>query len=162
MRYKIRRIRFIPKNREKYAGNPLKIRARSSWEVKMMENFDSDPNVISWISERFAVLYIHPRDNKPHRYYPDFLIKRRMPDGTIKTFMIEVKPHRETQPPKINSKRKTSSILMEQQIYDLNKAKWESAKKFCEKKGWIFSIITEKHVNFKKKKHGSKTRKVSK
>jgi len=30
--------------------------------------------------------------------------------------------------------------------FDINIKKWEAARKYCEKKGWNFMIMTEKHI----------------
>ena len=36
---------------------------------------DTNENVLEWSNEEMFVWYRSPLDNKPHRYFPDFLIK---------------------------------------------------------------------------------------
>lgn len=141
--------KFFPKNVDKYKGDAKKIIHRSSWEKQFMILLDRDQRVIQWASESFAIAYRSPIDNKVHRYYPDFIATIKHKSGLEKTYIIEIKPHRETQPPKINNtKKKKKTILTEQITYARNKAKFEAAEKFCTKNGWEFKIITEKHMRF--------------
>ena len=58
-------------------------------------------------------------------------------------WIVEVKPLKQTQPPKI-PKRKTKSYLYEIREWGRNSAKWEAAKDYCEKRGWVFDVWTEK------------------
>ena len=43
--------RYIPSNRDKYRGNPLKIIYRSMWERRLMDYCDKTTKVIEWGSE---------------------------------------------------------------------------------------------------------------
>ena len=103
---------FKPKNPKKYKGNPTNIIYRSSWEKQMMIYFDNNDHVIEWQSEEFFIPYKHPIDGKYHRYYPDFLAKVKNKDGKFKTKLIEVKPHKQVQEPKIQN-RKTKRYINE-------------------------------------------------
>lgn len=136
--------RFKPKHPEKYRGDPTNIIYRSLWEFNFMRELDSKPEVIQWSSEETIVPYRSPLDNKIHRYFPDF-IYTKIVDNECKTFMVEVKPSIQTKEPKVKAK-KTRRYLTEVKSYVVNKAKWDAAKLFCEKKGWVFLIKTEKGI----------------
>ena len=139
--------RFKPKNPQKYKGDPNKIIYRSTWEVKVMNYLDENPNVIWWGSEELPIPYISPVDKKRHRYFPDFIAKMRKADGTVMTYVIEVKPEKQTQPP--TQKRKTKTFLQETITYEVNKAKWYAAEEFCKDHGWQFQILTERHLGIR-------------
>lgn len=140
--------RFSPKNPSKYKGNPTMIFYRSSWELKWMMKFDLHPNVVQWSSEETIVRYRSPLDNEVHRYFPDFVIKVRQPDGSVVTSMIEVKPLAQTKEPapRKNTKRTSKTFIREVTTYAVNEAKWIAAKAYCEAHGWKFVILTEKDL----------------
>lgn len=138
--------KYKPKNPNKYAGDPSNIVYRSSWEHKVCVYLDHNPNVLEWASEEIVIPYISPKDNRYHKYYPDFLIKVRQADGKHQTILIEVKPYAQTQPPKQRS-RKTKKFLNEVLTYGVNQAKWEAAYKYCIDRSWKFQILTEKELN---------------
>jgi len=135
---------FKPKNPEKYKGDPTNIIYRSSWEVRVMKYLDDNPAVIWWGSEELPIPYYNPIDEKRHRYFPDFIAKVRRKDGTVMTYVIEVKPERETMPP--TQKKKTKRYLKESYTYIVNQQKWKAADEFCQEHGWEFKILTEKHL----------------
>jgi hypothetical protein len=66
-------------------------------------------------------------------------------EGKTKKYIIEVKPKKQTAPPKIKS-RVTKSYLYEMRTYAVNQAKWKAAQEFCEDNGMQFKIITEKEL----------------
>jgi hypothetical protein len=134
-----------PNYPQKYKGDPTNIVSRSSWETKFMNWCDSNVNVLSWCSEEIIIPYISPVDEKPHRYFLDFAICVRKKDGTIKKYLVEVKPNSQTVPP-IKGNKREKTFLAEVKTYAVNSAKWEAAKKFASKKGYEFIIITEKHL----------------
>lgn len=138
---------FKPKNPNKYAGNTKNIVYRSSWELTCMQKFDSDPNVIYWASEEVAVPYVSPKDNRIHRYYPDFIVKRKLADDSIKTFMLEVKRQDHVDPPKPGKSKQR--YLLEALQWGVNQAKWKAAKRFCHERNWEFAVLTEKTAGFK-------------
>ena len=39
---------FIPKNKDKYKGDPYNIIYRSSWERRLMNWLDKNDNVVQW------------------------------------------------------------------------------------------------------------------
>ncbi len=83
---------FTPKNPNKYKGNADRIVYRSSWELRVMKNFDENPSVIWWASEEMFVKYVSPIDKRVHRYFPDFVVRVKKKDGKEATMMLEVKP----------------------------------------------------------------------
>ncbi len=139
--------KFRPKNPQKYKGDANNIIYRSTWEIKVMNYLDENPNVIWWGSEELPIPYYSPVDRKKHRYFPDFIAKMRKADGTVMTYVIEVKPEKQTQPP--TQKRKTKTYLQEAITYEINKAKWFAAEEFCKDHGWQFQILTEKHLGIR-------------
>lgn len=136
--------KFTPKNPKKYKGDSSNIIYRSSWEVRVMKYLDEHPNVVWWGSEELPIPYLSPMDKRVHRYFPDFIVKMRKSDDSVMTYIIEVKPEKQTLPPK--QKRKTKTYLQEAITYEINLAKWEAAREFCKDHGWKFQILTEKEL----------------
>lgn len=133
--------RFIPKNPTKYVGDPNNIIYRSSWECRCMSYFDRTDEIISWASEEISIPYKSPVDSRMHRYFPDFIIRVKSGNKT-KTIMIEVKPYKQTQPPKQRS-RVTKQYITEVTTYGVNQAKWVAAEEYCKDRDWEFKVITE-------------------
>lgn len=138
---------FKPKNPEKYKGDPTNIIYRSSWELKLMSYLDAHPDVVEWSSEEFCIPYRSPKDNRIHRYYPDFKIKQKK-DGKLETIVIEVKPLKQSIPPEKGTKTKRT-FLNEVITYGINQAKWKAAKEYCESRMWKFMVMTEKDLGIK-------------
>jgi len=136
---------FRPKNPKKYIGDSNNIVYRSSWECRVMNWFDQNEDIISWASEELIVPYKSPIDNRFHRYFPDFIVKVKTRDGTMKTLMIEVKPKKQTIPPE-QKKRVTKQYINEVVTYGVNQAKWKAAQEYCLDRGWEFKIMTEEHL----------------
>ena len=135
---------FSPKNPFKYNGNSKNIIYRSNWELRVMKYFDDHPNVIWWASEELTIPYVSPIDNKTHRYFPDFIVKMRLKDGKVTTYILEVKPLAQTKMPV--QKRKTKRFIQEAATYAVNQEKWRAADLFCREHGWQFKVITEKEL----------------
>jgi hypothetical protein len=136
--------KFIPRNPAKYKGNLSNITYRSSYELKFMNWCDLNKSVLEWGSEEIVVPYRSPLDNRIHRYFVDFFVKVQSKDK-VRMCLIEVKPHRFTQEPKIPA-RKTKRFISEVKQWGVNIAKWEAAKEFCLDRNWEFMIITEKEL----------------
>ena len=134
MRYK---GKFRPQNRKKYKGNSSNIVYRSGWELDFMKYLDRQPGVLQWNSEEIIIPYKSPIDGKWHRFYPDFWVKT-----LIAETIIEIKPKKQTKPPKENPKHKRR-YLKEVKTFVVNEAKWKAAEEFCENKGWQWKIMTE-------------------
>jgi len=137
--------RFRPSNYQKYKGDPTNIIYRSLWELKFMNWCDRNENILEWGSEEFWIPYVSPIDNRVHRYFPDFYLKVREQNGSIKRYVIEVKPLKQTVEPQA-PKRKTKKYLYEAMEYAKNQAKWKAAKEFCDDRRYEFKIITEKEL----------------
>lgn len=133
--------KYTPKNPKKYVGDPKNIQFRSSWERKLMVFLDNSPSVLFWGSEELVIPYMSPVDKQIHRYFPDFIIKYKNKHGEIKNAVVEIKPHKETQPPK--GKRMTKFLAEEYKTYAVNTAKWTAAEDWCKRKGWDFIIMDE-------------------
>lgn len=136
---------FRPRNPEKYQGNPNNIVYRSLWELKLMRYLDDHSEVISWGSEEVAIPYRSPVDGKIHRYFPDFVVKKKNRDGTSSTIMIEVKPRAQTIEPKVQ-KKATKKYINEVMTWGVNQAKWKAAENYCQDRMWKFQLMTEKEL----------------
>lgn len=139
---------FRPKNPSKYKGDPTNIVYRSRWEAKFMGFLDNHPDVLQWASEEVIVPYKSPIDGKWHRYFPDFIVKKRNREGVVETLMVEIKPAAQTIEP---VKRATinKAYINEVMTYGVNQAKWTAAREFCADRKWKFQILTEKELNIK-------------
>ncbi len=139
---------FKPTNPAKYRGDPTRIVYRSSWELKFMNYLDAHKDVVLWSSEELFVPYRSPIDNKIHRYFPDFIVRKKNVDGLVETVMVEVKPFKQTQPP-TKQKKPTKKYLQEVYTWGINNAKWEAAREFCNERKWKFMIMTENELGIK-------------
>ncbi len=137
--------KFKPKNPSKYRGDPTNIVYRSLWERKFMTFCDNTDNIIKWASEELPIPYISPVDKKYHRYFVDFIIEVKEKDGTIQTYMVEIKPHRKCSEP-AKKKKITKGYLQEVVEWQINKSKWAFAEEYAKKRNWKFKIITEKEL----------------
>jgi hypothetical protein len=80
------------------------------------------------------------------RYFMDFYLEVKMHDGRIDKILAEVKPEKQTKPPTKGKNKKISTLLYENTVYAVNIAKWDAAKKYCQKNGYLFYIINEKDL----------------
>ena len=124
-------------NANKYRGDPSKVIYRSHWEKLCFMWCDNNPNVKHWSSEETVVPYLWEIDKKMHRYFVD--LKITFNDG--KTILVEIKPDKETTPPKKPDKSKR--YIGEALTYVKNMNKWEAATKYAKDRGWDFQIWTE-------------------
>tara|TARA_B100001250_G_C19781538_1_gene782083 strand:+ start:169 stop:603 length:435 start_codon:yes stop_codon:yes gene_type:complete len=137
--------KFRPSNKHKYKGDHTKIIYRSLWEKKFMGWCDRNTNVLEWGSEEIIIPYRSPVDNRVHRYYPDFYVKARTKTGGLAKSIIEIKPHKQTLPPK-RQKQKSKTFLTEVRTYGVNSAKWKAARAYCRDRRMTFLILTEHHL----------------
>ena len=137
--------KFIPTNIAKYRGDVKKIVYRSLWERRFMVYCDSTSAILEWGSEEVIIPYVSPLDGRRHRYFPDFYIKVKQKDKTIKKMIIEVKPKIQCGPPK-TPKRRTKRYINEVRTWGVNEAKWNAAIEWCNDRGMEFKILTEDHV----------------
>lgn len=146
---------FIPRNLEKYAGDPSEIFLRSGWEFRFATWADRCPSVLKWGSERIIVPYISPIDGRYHRYFVDFWLAVRTKDGSIKKYMVEIKPYKQSvKPDYSHMKRKPSAkrVLEEETTYMVNMSKWEAARRYAKEHGFeAFKVLTENELGIAKK-----------
>ena len=140
--------KYTPIYPSKYQGNTKHIICRSSWERKFCQWCDKNSSIIYWASEEISIPYVSPKDNRVRRYYPDFLIKVQEKNNIVKTYVVEVKPKKQTLPPKPR-KRVTKSYLYECTTYAVNQAKWKAANEFCKDNRIEFKIVTEDELGIK-------------
>ena len=109
---------------------------------------DNNPAIVSWASEELTIPYISPVDNKYHRYYPDFLVKVKGREGTIKVMLLEIKPKKQTKEPQ-KKKRVTKQYIYEVTTWGVNQAKWKAAEEYALDRGWEFRVLTEDDLGIK-------------
>lgn len=147
-RSKFKQGKFTPRYPGKYRGDVNNIIFRSSWEKYCFEFLDGNRNILKWGSEVIAIPYIKPEHQdtprpKVSRYFPDIWVQRINPNGEVVEEVIEIKPSSQAQP----STRKTSKVRMrENAVYNLNKAKWIAAHKWCKQRGLKFRVLTERSL----------------
>lgn len=137
--------KFTPTNPQKYSGDPTNIIMRSSWETKFANWCDVNPSIISWVSEETIIPYRCGTDNKIHRYFVDFKIQVKETTGKIKTYLVEIKPYKQTIPP-VYPGRQTQRYLQESFAYIKNQSKWEAATQYAKERGWEFIKLTEHNL----------------
>jgi len=140
--------RYQPSYPNKYQGDPNNIICRSSWERVFCRWCDLNENIIAWGSEEIRIKYYDPVRKKVRTYFPDFIIKVKESNGQIKKYIIEIKPKKQTLPPKKPS-RTTKSYINEVYTYVTNEAKWKAAEEFCKDHQIEFKIITEDELGIK-------------
>jgi hypothetical protein len=129
---------FTPKNPNKYIGSKNSIKCRSLWERRVCKFFDESEKIKKWSFEEIEIPYVHPIDKQVHRYIPDFLIQVEQ-NNINKSIIVEVKPLKQVH-------LKESASSKDKLIFEINKAKWNAAEKFCEKHQMQFQILTEKDI----------------
>ena len=129
---------YTPVNPGKYAGNNRPT-FRSSWEFKVMQMFDSNPNITSWASESLKIPYMNPFTNKYTVYIPDFVVTYTDAAGKSKAEIIEVKPLKETFLEQAKSQRDKAAVA-------LNAFKWAAAHAFAKSHGMSFRVLNENHI----------------
>ena len=139
--------RYKPNNPKKYNGDYRNIICRSNWERKFCSWCDLNENILEWGSEEFWIPYRAP-DGRVRSYFPDFIMKVKEQTGEIKTYVIEVKPAKQTRRPKPR-KKVTKSYLYECKTYEVNQAKWKAAREWCDDRKVEFKIITEKELGIR-------------
>ena len=90
--------KYKPKNPTKYTGDSSKVVYRSLWEKHCFKWCDNNPQVLKWSSEEVVIPYLWEVDKRYHRYFVDLKIKF----NNNETWLIEVKPDKQTRPPTIH------------------------------------------------------------
>lgn len=160
--------KYKPKHPEKYKGNPVSIIYRSLWERKFMVHCDNSESVLEWSSEEVFLNYYDPTTNRIRRYFPDFLIKVRESNGTIKKYMIEIKPKKQTAPPP-KPKRQTKRYLQEAYEYAKinqngqlreNGVQTEDTSLRCLQRMNFLALNNKRNVSIPKRGYGKKLKDV--
>lgn len=108
---------------------------RSSYELKFITWLENNNSVKNWGSECFYIPYLY-KDGTTHKYYPDYFVEMINGDKIV----VEIKPYNQTQKP-------VNENCWVAKEYSKNVCKWNAAKEFCQRKGFIFKILTEKTIN---------------
>ena len=87
--------KYLPKNKQKYLGDPTKIITRSTWEWSLAKWCDNNPLIKKWSVENVVVPYYDTLKKKQRRYFVDFYVETNKGEKLL----IEVKPNKETKPP---------------------------------------------------------------
>ena len=132
--------KYKVKNPAKYKGDYKNVIYRSLWERNCFRWCDESSDVQYWSSEEVIIPYLYEVDNKIHRYYMDLKIVYK----TGETVLVEIKPHKETLPPK--GDRRTKKYVTEALTYVKNRNKWKAATEYAKDQGWGFQIWTEKEL----------------
>lgn len=135
---------FKPRNKSKCTSDVCLY--RSGLELSYMRWLDENSNIVSWGSEKIVIPYVKPTDGKVHRYFVDFNFTIKDRQGKLHKFLIEIKPEKQCSPPKTTNRKNKMTLIKEQMTYATNLAKWEAAKAWGQKKGYIFKIVTEKDI----------------
>jgi len=137
------KIQFPPK----YAlANTSFVRYKSLLERRFMMFCDMNPKIMQWGYETTTIPYLSPVDKTIHTYFVDFTLITREKDGLVSKQLVEIKPQRETIAPKIQEKR-TRKYVNSVMTYGINTAKWEAARRYCERNNMKFHIITDKTLS---------------
>ena len=102
---------------------------------------DSNSNIVQWSSEELVIPYLCPTDGRVHRYFIDFKITF----NNQRTYLVEVKPKKQTVPPeqKSTKKRDRKQYITEVLTYVKNQAKWKAANDYASKNNAQFQVWTE-------------------
>jgi len=105
---------------------------------------DTNLAVIKWASEEITIPYYYNVDKKVHKYYVDFVMQLQESSGKLKTYLIEIKPYKQTVEP--IKRKNTKKYINEVLEWEKNQSKWAEAKQYAKQKNWEFKILTEKEL----------------
>ena len=127
-------------NTHKYRGDLNNVIYRSQWEKACFLWCDRNSNIREWSSEEVIIPYYYDVDKKYHRYFMD--LKFTTTEG--KTFLIEIKPEKQTKVPK--NPNRSKRYISEALAYVKNQNKWQAANEYALDRGWHFQIWTENEL----------------
>jgi DNA-binding LytR/AlgR family response regulator len=122
---------------EKPAARKLERLLSNFTDLQLVATLHSVEDAVDWFS----------KNEHPKLIFSDIVVKMKLNTGKVMTYVIEVKPHHQTQQPE--RKRKTKKFISEQVTYIINQSKWKAADEFCQEHGWQFKILTEKELGIK-------------
>ena len=147
---------YIPKHKDKIIklNNQGGLYYRSSLEQKFMIYLDNNDSIIHWNTELIKIPYVQNAWNNTlcemntsdHNYYPDFYYELKRKDGSISKVVAEVKPYKDTKPPKLNinpTAKQLKNFEYSLKEYAKNLDKWKYCLAWCKNKGFEFIIITD-------------------
>lgn len=150
---------FIPTNKDKVIKLNDKggLYYRSGLEEKMMIYLDRNDRVKRWSAEWIKIPYekqtwnskLQEMTTTTHTYYPDFYYELEKSDGSIDRVVAEVKPDSETRPPVVKENmtaKQMKNLEYSLKTYNANLSKWKYMIDYCDRKGFVFIILTEKHI----------------
>lgn len=150
-------VPYRVKNLKKYKGDATKVIARSSWEKAFFKWCDFHPMVVEWSSEETIIPYQMEHTDpdtgeiyrKNHRYFIDCKVTFEV-EGRRKTYLVEIKPFAQTQPPEPTQGKSRKTLLEQIETYKTNEAKWAAAREYCREYGFEFIILTEYELGLKR------------
>lgn len=142
---------FTPRNPEKYVGNVKQIYYRSSQENTFMRWADKHPRVVKQNSEEIVIPYYSEFDGKQRRYFMDFIIQLKYDDGSLKTFLVEIKPSSQTHEPQRRKGQRQETYLKEMATQMVNRDKQVAATEYAKKNNMEFMIFDEYTLGLKKR-----------
>lgn len=132
---------YNPANLKKYIGNPNNIRYLSNLELLCFRYMDNNNSVLRWGSEIIQVPYWDVTTNKKRIYFVDIYAEYINKDNTITKAIIEIKPSKQTLPPKGGKYYKQNA-----ETYLKNKCKWDAANVYAKSNGMTFLLLTEEQL----------------
>ena len=136
---------YVLINKEKYLGTKTPY-YRSSWELRVFTIFDKSPSILKWGSETVIIPYYIPGEARQRRYIVDLFAEYLDKNGGVIKELIEIKPLKETMPPKNTKNKSRKTLLIEALTYQKNKAKWIAAALFAQKRNMRFRLLTENDI----------------
>lgn len=133
---------FDQYNPKKYYGK-RPIIYRSSWELMFMFKMEANNSVEAWTSEEITIPYTMNEKKKGkfvtvrHNYHTDFSVILY----NQQKYVVEVKP--ENQSPQNEAQIHRNPVIYK------NACKWRAAIEWCKMNGYIFKIVTERHLKTK-------------
>jgi len=127
-------------NAHKYRGDVTNVIYRSQWEKQCFLWCDRNSNIKEWSSEEVIIPYFYDVDKRYHRYFMDLKFTTK----ENKTYLIEIKPEKQTKLPK--NPNKSKRYISEALTYVKNQNKWQAAQEYALDRGWYFQIWTEKEL----------------
>ncbi len=145
---------YIPVNFDKYVGDVSDIIYRSKWEYAVCWWCDHNESIIKWSSEpefhKIPYDIIENGNIIRSIYIPDFWLKIKKTDGSEEEQVLEIKPYKQTlfpEEPKKYTEKSSQGYEYRLKMYQRNLVKWDTAKKYFEKKGILFYVLTEKYFD---------------
>ena len=133
--------RYKPKNPSKYVGDVNNVVYRSMWERHVMKWCDERSDIVQWMSEELVIPYICETDNKPHRYFMDFVIQYK--SGRV--VLVEVKPFKETKRPerKQGKSQRIAGTILRSGLRK-NSPLWVSCRSHCDPRNHSKNLLRSK------------------